>query len=85
MTRLTLALLVIITLLLCAVVYGQSRGFIVGIGPVHATDQERIECSFGIGPETMIIFHPKSTACQIMTQELLGRSIRLQATIEDQK
>ena len=59
MTRLTLAMLVIITLLLCAVVYGQSRGFVIS-GPLTATAQESQEGYFHVGAEFMVITKPNS-------------------------
>lgn len=76
------ALLTLVCLAFGWYVYGQSErpGFILAIGTVNATDQERDECYFGVGVNAVraavVSFHPKNEAC-IRARELVGQAGRL--------
>lgn len=67
-------------------VYGQDiptvPTFTITTGVVTANDIEIDGCYFAVGQHAMLIFRPGSTPCQIVQQELLGRSIKLQAVVE---
>jgi hypothetical protein len=65
-----------------AVANAQAPVWTLITGPVSATETEASECYFQISHGAMIVFRPDSTPCQIVRQELLGKSIKLQAIIE---
>ena len=52
-------LVILITLVLCGIISGQSPGFVV-TGHMTATDQESREGTFHVGTEFMVITKPKS-------------------------
>lgn len=54
----------------------------VAMGEFHATEAESMECYFTIGQHTAIVFHPKSTACEIARHELRGKRGRLVFHVE---
>lgn len=67
------ALVILITLVLCGFVYGQSTGFVI-TGPMTATDQESQEGYFHVGTEFMVITKPKSPIHDDL-QKMLGHGV----------
>ena len=66
-------LLIIAIFVAGALLWGQDRGYVLGMGRMGATDQEISECYFSVGRDAMLSLHPKGEPCQL-ARELIGRT-----------
>lgn len=85
---LTLSRRTIVLTVILLLVWGTLRAqaperYIITRGRITANDQEREGCMFAIGQWTFLVLHPKGEPCVLVTHELNGKYIRLEAVVED--